>query len=106
MASGKRKPAVTVEDMAGAEKLASVRYTARERALALNTIGLQIARERNRRKVPLDNALGPACVFEPLLPGTPVPARERVRRSAPTRDRPPSRGRSAHCRASNSRSRR
>lgn len=83
MAAGKQ--GITADDLAGAEKLASVRYTKKERALALNTIGLQIARERNRRKMHLDNALGPACVFEPLLPGTPVPKAERVRRSAPTR---------------------
>ena len=87
MAKGTRTPKITAEAMAGAEKLASVRYTRKERVLALRTIGLQVARERNRRKVVLDNALGPACVFEPLLPGTPVPATERVRRSAPTQGR-------------------
>ena len=76
---------ITAEDMAGAEKLAGVRYTNRERALALNTIVQVTAREAAVRRVPFANNLGPACVFEPLLPGTPVPAREKVRRSAPTR---------------------
>ena len=89
MAKGIRTPKITAEAMADAEKLASVRYTRKERTLALRTIGLQVARERNRRKVVLDNALGPACVFEPLLPGTPVPAADRFRRSAPTRRRLP-----------------
>ncbi len=85
MAAGGRTPKISAQDMAGAETLASVRYTKKERLLALHTIGLQVARERAVRKVELPNDLGPACVFEPLLPGTPVPAHEKVRRSPPTR---------------------
>jgi len=85
MAKGGRTPVISADAMMGAEKLASVRYTKKERDLALRTVGLQVARERNRRKVVLDNALGPACVFEPLLPGTSVPTVEKIRRSSPTR---------------------
>lgn len=80
---------LTMADMAAAEAFASVRYTKKERELALRTIGVQIGRETARRTVDLGNALNPACTFEPLLPGMTVPKRERIRRPAPSRRRLP-----------------
>jgi len=71
MASRRSGRAITPDDIAGAEKVLSVRFRAAER-------------ERLVGAVDLGNALNPACQFEPCLPGTPLPKTERFRASRPT----------------------
>ena len=71
-------------DIAGAEAVMSVRYREDERERLARTVAKQQARDMARRAIDLGNALNPATQFEPRLPGTPLPTRERFRRSRPT----------------------
>ena len=75
---------VAAADIAGAEKVMSVRYREAEREQLARTVARQQARDMARRAVDLGNALNPATQFEPCLPGTPLPGKERFRRSRPT----------------------
>jgi len=59
----------TVQDVAGAERLAGVAYAEAERALLLETVAVQIERARQLRAVALPLALAPATKFDPRLPG-------------------------------------
>lgn len=72
--------AALIDDLAAAERVAGVRYTPAERALAAPLVAEQIARAQSRRARPLPIGLAPACVFDPRLPGRdPAPSRERLR---------------------------
>lgn len=53
----------------GAERVAGVRHTAEERAQLLATLDEQLALVQQRRRFMPDNALAPACTFDPRLPG-------------------------------------
>ena len=85
MASRSIRRRFTAEDIAAAEKVMSVKLRPVEREQMAHTLHRQVARDLARRAVSLGNALNPACQFEPCLPGTPLPSRERFRASAPTR---------------------
>ena len=73
--------------VACAEQLFGVRYTSAERALIAPTLTEQLALVMPRREVELPNTLGPAMIFDPVLPGTTLPAgdvfRTRTREALP-----------------------
>ena len=80
-----RDSEITVEDIASAERVAGLRYTAQERAQMVDTIAPQIAAAKARRKLLLGNASPAACRFDPRLPGFVMPPSETVTRwSTPT----------------------
>ena len=60
--------------IAAAERLFGVRYTDAERAQMLGNIDAQVAAAVKRRAVALGNALPPATIFDPRLPGFSMPA--------------------------------
>lgn len=60
--------------LAAAERLFGVRYTDAERAQMLGNIDAQVAAAVKRRAVALGNALPPATIFDPRLPGFSMPA--------------------------------
>jgi len=68
---------VTLEEIAAAEKLLGVAYTARERAQMLGNLEGQIASAMARRGVRLSNAEPMATLFDPRLPGFVMPASPR-----------------------------
>lgn len=57
-----------------AERLFGVRYTDAERAQMLGNIDAQVAAAVKRRALALGNALPPATIFDPRLPGFSMPA--------------------------------
>src|SRR5690606_16503507 len=59
--------------LAAAERLFGVRYTDAERAQMLGNIDAQVAAAVRRRAVALPNALPPATIFDPRLPGFAMP---------------------------------
>ena len=63
---------ITTETIAAAERLAGVDYGSAERAQVLAKIDEQLDWLRARRRFTPDNALGPATVFDPRLPGVAV----------------------------------
>ena len=65
--------AITAEVIATAEALFGVRYTAAERTLMLGNIDSQVRSAVARRAVKLPPELGPACRFDPRLPGFRMP---------------------------------
>ena len=81
MASTSRIPKLAASDVEAAEKLAGVRYRKSEREQIARSFATQLDRTLAQRKVELGNALAPACVFDPCLPGTRLPLRARFRRS-------------------------
>ena len=81
MASRPKLPKITTSDIAAAERLAGVRYRAGDRDQIVRSFGTQQNRTLAQRRVDLGNALGPACVFDPCLPGTELPTQARFRRS-------------------------
>ncbi len=64
---------VTVEMIAAAEGVAGVSYTAAERALMLGNLDAQIRMAAARRCVVVPGDVGPACRFDPRLPGFRMP---------------------------------
>lgn len=72
-------PALTVADIAAAERLAGVRYTDGERALMLDNILAQTATAIRRRRHRLPADLGPATRFDPRPPGFVMPVEDRCR---------------------------
>ncbi|MCK5364564.1 MAG: amidase, partial [Gammaproteobacteria bacterium] len=61
---------ITALNLAEAEKLIAVEYSPEQRELVLIDLEEQINRIKNLRSVSLPNALAPASVFDPRLPGT------------------------------------
>ena len=57
------------EDLAAAERLAGLEFSADERMLALKSLPLHLAAYARRRPVDLPNGLAPATGFDPRLPG-------------------------------------
>ena len=90
MVSRPRRSKINTDDIAAAEKLAGVRYRPSERDQLARSFDVQLNRTLAQRQVDLGNALNPACTFDPLLPGTPVPERARFRRSTVRAGRLPS----------------
>jgi len=81
MASRPRRPNITAADIEAAEKLAAVTYRKSDREQIARTMAGQLGRTRALRPVTPANSVGPACVFNPCLPGTELPKRARFRRS-------------------------
>ena len=67
------QPAITVETIAAAERLAGVDFSAAERTQMLARIDEQLDWLRARRRFAPDNGMGPATVFDPRLPGMDIP---------------------------------
>ncbi|MDR0807575.1 MAG: amidase [Gemmobacter sp.] len=65
---------VKLEDIAAAEKLLGIAYTARERAQMAGNLDGQIASSVTRRGVSLANSEPMATLFDPRLPGFVMPA--------------------------------
>jgi len=65
--------AVATEAIAKAETLSGLTFTPEERDLMQKTVGEHLASFQKLREVPLGNAVSPALVFSPLLPGETVP---------------------------------
>lgn len=68
---------ITTEDVAAAEKLFGVVYTARERAQMAGNLDGQIASAKALRKLGLTNSEPMATLFDPRLPGFVMPAQAR-----------------------------
>lgn len=64
---------LTAEDIASAERLAGVNYTAQEREQMVNNLEGQLLSALARRDVALDNATPMASHFDPRLPGFAMP---------------------------------
>lgn len=65
---------IDTQALAAAERLFGVRYTDAERTQMLGNIDAQVAAAVRRRAVALENALPPATLFDPRLPGFAMPA--------------------------------
>ena len=76
MTDAEKPDDITLEDIAGTERLMGITYTAQERALMLDNFTGQIAAARDRRAVQFDNAEPMACRFDPRLPGFEMPDAE------------------------------
>jgi len=78
---------LTMDDatLDAAERLFGVRYTAAERAQMRDNLGDQVELAVRRRAVRLPNALPPATLFDPRLPGFVMPAQPalNIPRTAP-----------------------
>ena len=61
---------ISALSLAEAEKFMAVDYSARQRELVLTDLDVQIDRIKKLRSAALPNALAPASVFDPRLPGT------------------------------------
>ena len=72
---------ISAATLEAAEKVALVTDTPQERALVLKALGPHLEGVRARRKLTLPNSLAPAEVFDPLMPGTPLPRATRLVRS-------------------------
>ena len=69
-------PALTLEQVAGAEALAGLEFTPDERALMMDELAEHLAAYAQIRTVPLLNSVPPALVFDPrrgLAPAPPPP---------------------------------
>lgn len=64
---------ITVETIASAEEVAGVHFDPTERELMLDGLKQQEQRIEALHKIPLDNSVGPAIVFDPLPPGKKIP---------------------------------
>ncbi len=78
-----------MRDLTGAEHLAGLEFTGAERKQMLAELDGQLALVRQARGLDLGNAYPPAHVFDPRLPGTPVPTRAHFE---PAPAQPPSPG--------------
>lgn len=84
---------ITPAVIADAEEVAGVRFEPEEREMMVDGLKLQAQRIAGLHKIPLDNSVSPALVFNPLPPGKTVapdrrrpPVRSRVGRRALTND--------------------
>jgi Asp-tRNA(Asn)/Glu-tRNA(Gln) amidotransferase A subunit family amidase len=81
---------ITETDIAGAERLLGLEYTARERAQMLDNLEGQIASAIARRAVDLPNSVPMASRFDPRLPGFVLPTEDGITPSRPDRPLPDS----------------
>lgn len=75
---------ITLQTIADAEQLAGVQFDTAEREMMLDSLKRQEAQLEALHKIPLDNSVAPAIVFDPVLPGHVVPTGPR---RAPVRSR-------------------
>lgn len=64
---------ISTSDIAAAEKLMGVSYTAEERDQMVGNLEGQLLSAKARRELPLDNGTPMACRFDPRLPGFVMP---------------------------------
>src|SRR4051794_6947436 len=79
---------LTIDDatLSAAEQLLGVRYTDAERAQMRDNLAEQVELAVRRRTVKLPNALPPAALFDPRLPGFTMPAQSALNiRAVPPR---------------------
>ena len=82
---------ITVDTIASAEEVAGVHFDQAERELMLDGLKQQEQRIEALHKIPLDNSVSPAIVFDPLPPGktiSPEPKRPMVRSTVALRSVP------------------
>src|SRR6266480_1528253 len=82
---------ITVDTIASAEEVAGVHFDQPERELMLDGLKQQEQRIEALHKIPLDNSVSPAIVFDPLPPGKKIqsePRRPMVRSKVPRRAAP------------------
>jgi len=60
---------ITTRDIASAEKIAALHFTAKERKMILNGVRRNPSNYERLRNTPLDNHVPPALLFNPILPG-------------------------------------
>lgn len=70
---GAGDPSLGPDELAAAERVLGVQYTADEREQILGSLQEQLELAASRRGHPLPNDLAPATVFDPRLPGSPRP---------------------------------
>jgi Asp-tRNA(Asn)/Glu-tRNA(Gln) amidotransferase A subunit family amidase len=68
---------ITKETIATAEEIAGMSFTDEERAMMVRSLNNQRQQIDALHKVPLDNSVSPAIVFDPLPPGTALPAKKK-----------------------------
>lgn len=73
MTDANKSDEISLEDIASAERLMGITYTAQERAQMLGNFTGQIEAAQNRRAVQFENAEPMACRFDPRLPGFKMP---------------------------------
>ncbi len=73
MTDANKSDEITLQDIASAERLMGVTYSAPERALMLDNFAGQIAAAQDRRAVKFENGEPMACRFDPRLPGFKMP---------------------------------
>ncbi len=79
-----QEPQVTPEMIAQAEHMAGLEFTPEERENMAKGLTRELRAYEALRKVPLENAVTPAIRFDPVLPGTTLPAeRTAMRPSRP-----------------------
>lgn len=64
---------ITPQTIADAEQIAGVQFDAAEREMMVDSLKSQEAQLEALHKIPLDNSVPPAIVFDPVLPGRTVP---------------------------------
>src|SRR5437868_374236 len=82
---------ITVETIASAEEVAGLRFEPAERELMLDGLKQQEQRIEALHKIPIDNSVSPAIVFDPLPPGKkiePAPRRPMRRSKVAARAKP------------------
>src|SRR5204863_6540413 len=82
---------ITAETIASAEEVAGLHFDPAERELMLDGLKQQEQRIEALHKIPLDNSVSPAIVFDPLPPGKkiePAARRPMVRAPVAPRSRP------------------
>jgi Asp-tRNA(Asn)/Glu-tRNA(Gln) amidotransferase A subunit family amidase len=82
---------ITKDTIASAEEIAGVGFTDEERTMMVRTLAGQKQAIDALHKIPLDNGVAPALVFDPLPPGASLPAKRKqpaVRERVPVMARP------------------
>lgn len=73
MADADKSEEITLQDIASAERLMGLTYTAQERAQMLDNFDGQISAAQSLRAVNFENSEPMACRFDPRLPGFEMP---------------------------------
>jgi hypothetical protein len=60
---------ITTSDIAAAEKITALHFTAKDRKMMLNGVRRNSRRYENLRQTTLDNQIPPALLFNPVIPG-------------------------------------
>jgi Asp-tRNA(Asn)/Glu-tRNA(Gln) amidotransferase A subunit family amidase len=82
---------ITKDTIAAAEEIAGVSFTDEERAMMVSRLNGQKQAIEALHRIPLDNSVSPAIVFDPLPPGTALPPKKKlptVRDRIPVMSRP------------------